>query len=56
MGYILGDRVVLKCGGPTMCVSKVDVDEDGTLLTCVWFDKSDNIQKERFRSELVLLK
>ena len=43
----VGDRVVLKAGGPVLCVAKID----GDHIECIWFDDDADLQSSTFPKE-----
>jgi uncharacterized protein YodC (DUF2158 family) len=46
-----GDVVRLKSGGPKMTVVEVDV--DGRVAICTWFDADGKLQGDRFPVEIL---
>lgn len=50
MGYMIGDTVQLKSGGPSMTVNNVDLDN---YVYCDWFDEYGDRHSDKFKSELL---
>ncbi len=47
--FKIGDTVCLKSGGPTMTVTAIGSDDDGTAwISCMWFDDKQNKQDSTF--------
>ena len=43
----VGDKVMLKSGGPVLVVAKID----GDLIECLWFDDDADLQSSTFPPE-----
>ena len=44
--FAIGDEVFLKSGGEKMTIEKID----GTMASCVWFDKSKKVERNNFHT------
>lgn len=49
--YEVGDIIRLNSGGPLMTIKEVN----NKIITCRWFDKSDNLQNEEFNETEIVL-
>lgn len=50
MGFMIGDMVKLKSGGPTMTVNNVDLDN---YVYCDWFDSHNERHSDKFKADLL---
>jgi uncharacterized protein YodC (DUF2158 family) len=44
--FAIGDEVFLKSGGEKMTIEEID----GTMASCVWFDKSKKVERNTFHT------
>lgn len=51
MGYMIGDTVQLKSGGPAMTVNNVDLDN---YVYCDWFDEHGDRHSDKFKADLLV--
>jgi uncharacterized protein YodC (DUF2158 family) len=51
MMIVVGDRVMLKSGGPSMTVSSVNGEHFAGTAFCLWFTEEGELKSYRFRIE-----